>query len=402
MLEFAKGYFNEPRVSLTLSPESYKSSSFTCTRVSCLFGQNGSYRTHTNIPPDWSPNCKDDYTIHNLAAYPPIISPRRRWETGSVCSCLVLWRCQHWIIQRALYTTLQDRVLDSDVGYKWASPHYTRYIRGRALIYVIHQRYDEVPSNEYWLVCYYWLSRVVINTYLKSDELTVLYVLALRMALATWSWRSCLASLYGPKGNPSILINASRVWRVHRNLPSSSGQPPACLVHTGFQYQAGHNKWSKIKRKKAVADMERNKFISKISAQITSAVQLGGSSDPQMNLRLGSLISQARNAGIPKSNIESAIRAGSSKQSNAAEPVLYEGRGPSGYLLLIETLTENKKRTRPEIRHILEKNGWVMFKRSRKVASFQQILYPGPCAEYRKRHGDTWQVLPYVVSQLIM
>jgi len=116
VLEFAKGYFNEPRVSLTLSPESHKSSSFTCTRVSCLFGKNGSYRTHTNIPPDWSPICKDDYTIHNLAAYPPIISPRRRWETGSVCSCLVLWRCQHWIIQGALYTTLQDRVLDSDVG----------------------------------------------------------------------------------------------------------------------------------------------------------------------------------------------------------------------------------------------------------------------------------------------
>jgi len=180
------------------------------------------------------------------------------------------------------------------------------------------------------------------------------------MALATWSWRSSLASFYGPKGNPSVLINASRVWHsrsVHRNLPSSSGQPLACLVHTGFQYQAGHNKWSKIKRKKAVADMERSKFISKISAQIASAVQLGGSSDPQMNLRLGSLISQARNAGIPKSNIESAIRAGSNKQSNAAEPVLYEGRGPSGYLLLIETLTENKKRTRPEIRHILEKNG---------------------------------------------
>ena len=106
-----------------------------------------------------------------------------------------------------------------------------------------------------------------------------------------------------------------------------------------------------------MADMERAKFISKLTKQIASAVQLGGSPDPQMNLRLGSIISQARNAGIPKSNIENAIRAGSGKQSNAAEPVLYEGRGPSGYLLLIDTLTENKKRTRPEIRHILEKHG---------------------------------------------
>lgn len=97
-----------------------------------------------------------------------------------------------------------------------------------------------------------------------------------------------------------------------------------------------------------------------MAAMITSAVRTGRSCDPEMNVRLASLISQARSAGVPKGNIENAIRAGNSKQAanhRAAEPVLYEGRGPSGYFLLIETLTENKKRTRPEIRLILERHG---------------------------------------------
>lgn len=107
--------------------------------------------------------------------------------------------------------------------------------------------------------------------------------------------------------------------------------------------------------------MERSKYTGKMVAMIASAVRTGGGCDPETNVRLASVISQARSAGIPKANIENAIRVGSSKQSAAsqttAEPVLYEGRGPSGYFVLIETLTENKKRTRPEIRHILEKHG---------------------------------------------
>ena len=128
--------------------------------------------------------------------------------------------------------------------------------------------------------------------------------------------------------------------------------------HSTPMQLAGHNKWSKIKRKKAVADLERSKVISKVTSQIVSAVRHGGNSDPNTNMQLASILSQAKNAGVAKSTVENAIRAGS-KQSAAqeAESVLYEGRGPSGYLLLIETLTDNRKRTRPEIRHILEKYG---------------------------------------------
>ena len=178
------------------------------------------------------------------------------------------------------------------------------------------------------------------------------------------AWTACGSRITTRK--IPVLINALQVRlvcvspvsvAVHRN-PSSL--LPACLVHTASQNQAGHNKWSKIKRKKAVADMERSKYTGKMVAMIASAVRTGGGCDPETNVRLASVISQARSAGIPKANIENAIRVGSSKQSasqTTAEPVLYEGRGPSGYFVLIETLTENKKRTRPEIRHILEKHG---------------------------------------------
>ena len=175
------------------------------------------------------------------------------------------------------------------------------------------------------------------------------------------SWTTCGSRVTTKE--ISVLINARLAcvspvtMAVHRN---QSSVLPACLVHTASQNQAGHNKWSKIKRKKAVVDMERSKYTGKMAAMIASAVRTGGSCDPEMNVRLASIISQARSAGIPKGNIENAIRVGNSKQAanhKAAEPVLYEGRGPSGYFLLIETLTENKKRTRPEIRHILEKHG---------------------------------------------
>ena len=91
--------------------------------------------------------------------------------------------------------------------------------------------------------------------------------------------------------------------------------------------------------------------------QIRAAVVSGGS-DPTTNITLAGLLTQARNTGVPKSNIESALT-GSGSDGTAREAVMYEGRGPSGYLLLIEAITDNRNRTRPEIRHIIEKQGWV-------------------------------------------
>ena len=129
-------------------------------------------------------------------------------------------------------------------------------------------------------------------------------------------------------------------------------------LHSTETSLAGHNKWSKIKRKKAVADLERSKHTSKLIAQLISAVRLGGA-DPDVNIAFSGLLSQAKSAGVPKATIEGAIRTATSKQTAAetAVPVLYEGRGPSGYLLLVEALTDNRNRTRPEIRRILVQNG---------------------------------------------
>lgn len=117
---------------------------------------------------------------------------------------------------------------------------------------------------------------------------------------------------------------------------------------------AGHNKWSKIKRKKAVTDTEKSKMRGKLLDQIRAAVASSGA-DPATNIKLSGLLAQAKSGGIPKANIESALKSPST--GSGGKPVMYEGRGPSGYLVLVEAFTDNRNRTRPEIRHIIEKQG---------------------------------------------
>ena len=120
---------------------------------------------------------------------------------------------------------------------------------------------------------------------------------------------------------------------------------------------AGHNKWSKIKRHKSVTDLEKSKIRGKLLDQIRAAVASGGN-DTSTNIKLGSLLSQAKSSGVPKSNIETALKQ-SSVGGAVSESVLYEGRGPSGYLVLIDAFTDNRNRTRPEIRQIIEKQGYA-------------------------------------------
>lgn len=127
----------------------------------------------------------------------------------------------------------------------------------------------------------------------------------------------------------------------------------------GSSNSAGHNKWSKIKRKKAVTDMGKSKMRGKLLDQIRAAVASGGA-DPATNVKLGGLLAQAKSGGIPKANIESALKSSSTGSGGSvSKAVIYEGRGPSGYLVLIEALTDNRNRTRPEIRHIIEKQGYA-------------------------------------------
>jgi YebC/PmpR family DNA-binding regulatory protein len=106
-----------------------------------------------------------------------------------------------------------------------------------------------------------------------------------------------------------------------------------------------------------VTDQEKSKQRGKLLDQIRATVSTGGS-DPTTNIKLGGLLTQARSSRVPKSSLESALNSAGSGSSG--ESVMYEGRGPSGYLILIEAVTDNRNRTRPELRHIVEKQGGVL------------------------------------------
>jgi len=123
---------------------------------------------------------------------------------------------------------------------------------------------------------------------------------------------------------------------------------------------SGHSKWSTIKRKKGAADARRGKIFTKIIKEITVAARLGGG-DPSGNSRLRTAIAVARAENMPKENIERAIKKGTGELEGAAfEEVNYEGYGPGGSAILVETMTDNKNRTVSEIRRLFIKNNGSM------------------------------------------
>ena len=119
---------------------------------------------------------------------------------------------------------------------------------------------------------------------------------------------------------------------------------------------AGHSHWAGIKHKKGKADKQRSKIFSKLSKEITVAAKLGDK-DPAMNPRLRSAVQAARSANMPKDNIERAIDKSSINANLNFENIRYEGFGPDKIAVIVETLTDNKNRTLPEIRSIMTKNG---------------------------------------------
>jgi YebC/PmpR family DNA-binding regulatory protein len=121
---------------------------------------------------------------------------------------------------------------------------------------------------------------------------------------------------------------------------------------------SGHSKWASIKHKKAVVDSRRGAHFSKLARAIMVAARDGGG-DPSANAPLENAIRKAKEASMPKDNIERAIAKGTGEGGEAAaiEAVLYEGYGPGGVALLIEALTDNRNRTSAEIRHAFSKNG---------------------------------------------
>jgi len=121
---------------------------------------------------------------------------------------------------------------------------------------------------------------------------------------------------------------------------------------------SGHSKWASIKHKKAIVDSRRGAQFSKLTRAITVAARDGGG-DPVGNPALDLAIRKAKEASMPKDNIERAILKGTGEggEADAIEAVLYEGYAPGGVAVLVEALTENRNRTGAEVRHIFTKNG---------------------------------------------
>ena len=119
---------------------------------------------------------------------------------------------------------------------------------------------------------------------------------------------------------------------------------------------SGHSKWSTIKRKKGKADQERGKLFTRLIKEITVAARDGGG-DPEGNPRLRTAIDNAKAGNMPTANIEKAIKRGTGELPGITyEEYTYEGYGPQGVAIMVETLTDNKNRTTAEIRHIMSKH----------------------------------------------
>ena len=120
---------------------------------------------------------------------------------------------------------------------------------------------------------------------------------------------------------------------------------------------AGHSKWAQIKRKKAVTDARRGQLWTKLLKEVTVAARMGGG-DPAGNARLRTAIQDAKASNVPNDNIDRAVKRGTGELEGVSyDEIVYEGYGPGGVAILVETLTDNRNRTVAELRHIFSKNG---------------------------------------------
>ena len=173
---------------------------------------------------------------------------------------------------------------------------------------------------------------------------------------------------------------------------------------------SGHSKWASIKHKKGLMDARRGKLFTKLIREITVAARLGGG-DPESNPRLRTVIAKAKEANMPKENIEKAIKKGTGElEGYSLEEVTYEGYGPGGVAIMIDAMTDNKNRTTAEIRSILTKSGgnlgengcvsWIFEKKGVITISTEKYdentvvevaLEAG--AEDVRNEGDVWEVI---------
>ena len=173
---------------------------------------------------------------------------------------------------------------------------------------------------------------------------------------------------------------------------------------------SGHSKWHTIKHKKGAADARRGKLFTRLIKEITVAARAGGG-DPDANPRLRTVVNEAKAANMPADNIKRAIRRGTGEEPGVSyEEVVYEGYGPGGAALIIETLTDNKNRTVGEVRHILDKHngklgqpnsvarlfakrGQIIIEKAKADEETLMAAALDAGADDMQEDGDSWEIL---------
>jgi YebC/PmpR family DNA-binding regulatory protein len=173
---------------------------------------------------------------------------------------------------------------------------------------------------------------------------------------------------------------------------------------------SGHSKWHTIKHKKGAADAKRGKVFTRIIKELTVAARAGGG-DPDANPRLRTIVAEAKSVNMPADNIKRAIQRGTGELPGVSyEEIMYEGYGPGGAAIIIETLTDNKNRTVGEMRHTLSKHGgnlaaensvaWMFNKKGYIVVEKSKVdedalmsaaLDAG--ADDLRDDGDSWEIV---------
>ncbi len=174
---------------------------------------------------------------------------------------------------------------------------------------------------------------------------------------------------------------------------------------------SGHSKWHTIKHKKGALDAKRGKVFTKLIKEITVAARTGGSGDVDANARLRKAVTDAKGQNMPNDTIDRAIKRGTGELEGVNyDEITYEGYGPNGVAVLVETMTDNRNRTVAELRHIFSKNGgnlgeagsvaWMFDKKGYFVVDkaakgedelFEIAIEAG--AEDLKDEGDVFEIL---------
>ena len=173
---------------------------------------------------------------------------------------------------------------------------------------------------------------------------------------------------------------------------------------------SGHSKWHTIKHKKGAADAKRGKIFTRIIKELTVAARAGGG-DADANPRLRTIIAEAKSVNMPADNIKRAIQRGTGELPGVSyEEIMYEGYGPGGAAIIVETLTDNKNRTVGEMRHILSKHGgnlaaensvaWMFHKKGyivvEKTKAQEDALMAAAIdagADDMRDDGDSWEIV---------